>query len=162
MATGHRGVGGALVLDGALYAGSSGLGIEAGHVGVDPRGARAGAATGLPGRGDRRAEPAGHGRPGRACPVFPRLEQATALLRDEYPIDAAVQAGAGIVMERLGLGLAGLINVLNPDRILLGGLHADLLAADPERLRAAVAARSPWGRAAACRCSAVPWTTAAS
>ena len=36
----------------------------------------------------------------------------------------------------------GLINVLNPDRILLGGL----LAADPERLRAAVAARSPWGR----------------
>ena len=49
-------------------------------------------------------------------------------------------------MERLGLGLAGLINVLNPDRILLGGLHRDLFTADPERLRAAVAVRSPWGR----------------
>ena len=61
-------------------------------------------------------------------------------------MDTAVQAGAGVVMERLGLGLAGLINVLNPDRILLGGLHRDLLAADPERLRAAVAERSPWGR----------------
>jgi hypothetical protein len=39
-----------------------------------------------------------------------------------------------------------LINVLNPDRILLGGLHGDLLAADPGRLRATVAERSPWGR----------------
>jgi predicted NBD/HSP70 family sugar kinase len=74
------------------------------------------------------------------------LEQATALLRLDYAADPAVRAGAGVIMERLGLGLAGLINVLNPDRILLGGLHRDLLAADPERLRAAVAARSPWGR----------------
>jgi hypothetical protein len=39
-----------------------------------------------------------------------------------------------------------LINVLNPDRILLGGLHKDLLEADPVRLREAVAKRSPWGR----------------
>ena len=38
VATGHRGVGGALVLDGVLYTGSSGLGMEAGHVSVDPRG----------------------------------------------------------------------------------------------------------------------------
>ena len=38
VATGHRGVGGALVLDGALYSGSSGLGMEAGHVSVDPQG----------------------------------------------------------------------------------------------------------------------------
>jgi len=36
--------------------------------------------------------------------------------------------------------------VLNPDRVLLGGLHRDLMAADPERLRGAVAKRSPWGR----------------
>ena len=57
-----------------------------------------------------------------------------------------MRAAAGLVIERLGLGLAGLINVLNPDRILLGGLHKDLLGADPGRLRAAVAERSPWGR----------------
>ena len=79
-------------------------------------------------------------------PGVPVLEQATALLRHEYAMDSAVRDGAGVVMERLGLGLAGLINVLNPDRILLGGLHRDLLAADPQRLRAAVATRSPWGR----------------
>ena len=57
-----------------------------------------------------------------------------------------MRAAAAVVIERLGLGLADLINVLNPDRILLGGLHGDLLAADPGRLRATVAARSPWGR----------------
>ena len=34
----HRGVGGALVLGGALYTGSTGLAMEAGHVSVDPGG----------------------------------------------------------------------------------------------------------------------------
>ena len=46
----------------------------------------------------------------------------------------------------LGLGLAGLVNILNPDRIILGGLHRSLLDADPDRLRAVVADRSLWGR----------------
>jgi predicted NBD/HSP70 family sugar kinase len=68
------------------------------------------------------------------------------VLRDEYPSDPAARAAAAAVIERLGLGLADLINVLNPDRILLGSLHKDLLAADPGRLRAAVTRRSPWGR----------------
>jgi predicted NBD/HSP70 family sugar kinase len=79
-------------------------------------------------------------------PGVPVLEQATALLRAEYATDPGVRAAAAAVIERLGLGLAGLINVLNPDRILLGSLHKDLLAVDPGRLRAAVAERSPWGR----------------
>ena len=146
VATGHRGVGGALVLDGALYTGSSGLGMEAGHVSVDPRGrpCRCGSRGCLDVETDAFSLMEAVGRVPR--PGIPVREQATALLRDEYATDAAVRAGAGIIVERLGLGLAGLINVLNPDRILLGGLHRDLLAADPERLRAAVAARSPWGR----------------
>ena len=38
VATGPRGVGGALVLDGTLCTGSSGLGMEAGHVSVDLKG----------------------------------------------------------------------------------------------------------------------------
>jgi predicted NBD/HSP70 family sugar kinase len=59
-----------------------------------------------------------------------------------------VRTAAARLIERLGLGLAGLVNVLNPDRILLGGLHRHLLEADPVRLRAAVGERSPWGRGA--------------
>ncbi len=39
--------------------------------------------------------------------------------------------------------------MVNPDRVLLGGLYRELLAAAPERLRAAVAHGSPWGSGAA-------------
>ena len=146
LATGHRGVGGAFVLDGALYTGSSGLGMEAGHISVDPRGrpCRCGSRGCLDVETDALSLLDAVGR--APLPGVPVLEQARALIRHEYAMDTTVRAGAGVVMERLGLGLAGLINVLNPDRILLGGLHRDLLAADSARLRAAVAARTPWGR----------------
>jgi predicted NBD/HSP70 family sugar kinase len=87
---------------------------------------------------------------GRApAPGEPLLRQAEAVLRDGYPADSQVRAAADTVAARLGLGLAGLINVVNPDRVLLGGLHGRLLHAAPERLRAAVAAGSPWRTGAA-------------
>jgi predicted NBD/HSP70 family sugar kinase len=146
VATGHRGVGGALVLDGALYTGSTGLGMEVGHVSVDPQGrtCRCGSRGCLDVETDALSLLDAAGRV--PDPRVPVIVQATAMLRGEYAADASVRAAARAVIDRLGLGLADLINVLNPDRILLGGLHADLLAADPGRLRAAVAERSPWGR----------------
>jgi predicted NBD/HSP70 family sugar kinase len=144
VATGHRGTGGALIIGGRLYAGSSGLGMEAGHVTVSPRGRLC--RCGNRGCLDVETDPVSFleaaGRVPR--PGVTVLEQATAVLRGAY--DPVVRAVAGTLIEYLGIGLAGLINVLNPDRVLLGGLHRDLLAADPERLRAAVAKRSPWGR----------------
>jgi predicted NBD/HSP70 family sugar kinase len=146
VATGHRGVGGALVVGGSLYTGSTGLGMEVGHVSVDPQGrpCRCGSRGCLDVEADALSFMDAAGRVPR--PGVPVIEQATAVLRGEYATDAAVRAAAAVVIERLGLGLADLINVLNPDRILLGGLLGDLLAADPGRLRATVAARSPWGR----------------
>lgn len=146
VATGHRGVGGALVLDGSLYTGSTGLGMEVGHVSVDPQGppCRCGSRGCLDVETDALSFMDAAGRVPR--PGVPVIEQATALLRGQYASDRAVRAAAIALIERLGLGLADLINVLNPDRILLGGLLGDLLAADPGRLRATVAERSPWGR----------------
>jgi len=146
VATGHRGVGGALVLGGALYTGSTGLGMEVGHVSIDPQGrpCRCGSRGCLDVETDALSFLDAAGRLPR--PGVPVIEQATALLRGQYSADAAVRAAASAVLERLGPGLADLINVLNPDRILLGGLHADLLAADPGKLGAIVAERSPWGR----------------
>jgi predicted NBD/HSP70 family sugar kinase len=146
VATGHRGVGGALVLGGTLYTGSTGLGMEVGHVSVDPQGrpCRCGSRGCLDVETDAVSFLDAAGRVPR--PGVPVIEQARAVLRGEYATDPAVREAASVVIERLGLGLADLINVLNPDRILLGGLHADLLAADPGQLRATVAARSPWGR----------------
>jgi predicted NBD/HSP70 family sugar kinase len=145
----HRGVGGALVLGGAPYTGSTGLAMEAGHVSVD----RDGRPCVCGNRGclnvetdaERFLELAGR----TPDPDEPVLRQAVAVLRAGYPADDRVRAAADAVADRLGLGLAGLINVINPDQVLLGGLHGHLLAANPERLRAAVATGSPWGSGAA-------------
>ncbi|MFE7465934.1 ROK family protein [Streptomyces sp. NPDC057499] len=145
VATGHRGVGGALVLDGRLHTGSSGLALEVGHLTVNPEGRPCHCG----GRGclDVETDPlafliAARREPG---PEESLLKQAGDLLRTEYE-DATVRGAAEELIDRLGLGLAGLVNILNPDRIILGGLHRALLDADPERLRAVVADRSLWGR----------------
>ena len=79
----------------------------------------------------------------------PGVTSAIALLRAGYGTDPRIREAAGTLVDRLGLGLASLVNVVNPDRVLLGGLHKHLLLAAPEQLRDAVAARSPWGRGAA-------------
>ncbi|MEU0658299.1 ROK family protein [Streptomyces lavendulocolor] len=145
VATGHRGVGGALVLDGRLHTGSSGLALEVGHLTVNPEGRPCYCG----GRGclDVEADPlafltAAGREPG---PEVSLLQQSRDLLRD-HADDPGVRAATEELVDRLGLGLAGLVNILNPDRIILGGLHRELLAADPERLRAVVADRSLWGR----------------
>ncbi|WP_327261075.1 ROK family protein [Streptomyces sp. NBC_01232] len=145
VATGHRGVGGALVLDGRLHSGSSGLALEVGHLTVNPEGraCHCGSRGCLDVEADPLAFLTAAGRsPG---PEVSLLQQARDLLRDE-PAEPAVRAATEELIDRLGLGLAGLVNILNPDRIILGGLHRELLYADPERLRAVVADRSLWGR----------------
>jgi predicted NBD/HSP70 family sugar kinase len=158
VASGHRGVGGALVLGGALYTGSTGLGMEAGHVSVDPNGhpCPCGNRGCLSVETDAERFLAAARRAPRVGPRVggPRvggavLDQAIAVLRAGYGTDPRVRAAAATFIEHLGLGLAGLINVLNPDRILLGGLHKHLLEAAPDMLRSTVAERSPWGRGAA-------------
>jgi predicted NBD/HSP70 family sugar kinase len=145
----HRGVGGALVLHGALYTGSTGLSMEAGHVSVDPAGrpCPCGNRGCLNVETDAERFMAAAGRVPR--PDSPVLDQATAVLGAEYQSDPRVRAAVAAITARLGLGLAGLINVVNPDRLLLGGLHRHLLQAAPGQLREAVARRSPWGRGAA-------------
>jgi predicted NBD/HSP70 family sugar kinase len=143
--SGHRGVGGALVIDGHLHTGSSGLALEVGHLTVDPLGRPCPCGN----RGclnsetdpealfiaaDRIPDPAG-----------PLLGQARLLARSAAT-DREAERAVVHVVDRLGLGLAGLVNILNPDRIVLSGLHLDLLAAAPERLAAVVADRCLWGR----------------
>ncbi|MEU7028531.1 ROK family protein [Streptomyces sp. SBR177] len=145
VATGHRGVGGALVLDGRLHTGSSGLALEVGHLTVNPEGrpCHCGSRGCLDVETDPLAFLTAAGRePG---PEVSLLQQARDLLRD-HPDDPGVRVATGELIDRLGLGLAGLVNILNPDRIILGGLHRELLGADPSRLRAVVADRSLWGR----------------
>ncbi|WP_055489454.1 ROK family protein [Streptomyces sp. TP-A0356] len=146
VATGHRGVGGALVLDGRLHTGSSGLALEVGHLTVNPEGRPC--HCGSRGCLDVEADPLAlleeAGR--EAGPEVSQLQQADDLVRTLHRTDPVVRTAVEVLIDRLGLGLAGLVNILNPDRIILGGLHRTLLDADPERLRAVVADRSLWGR----------------
>jgi predicted NBD/HSP70 family sugar kinase len=144
----HRGVGGALVLRGALYTGSGGLSMEAGHVTVDPNGRPCPCGN----RGCLNVETDAErflAVAGRVpVPDVAMLDQAVAVLTAGYDADPRVHEAATALVQYLGLGLAGLINVVNPDRVLLGGLHKHLLLAAPDQLREAVALRSPWGRGA--------------
>ncbi|MEU3949822.1 ROK family protein [Streptomyces sp. NPDC029526] len=145
VATGHRGVGGALVLDGRLHSGSSGLALEVGHLPVHPEGrpCHCGSRGCLDVETDPLAFLTAAGRaPG---PEVSLLKHADTLIR-EHRDDPAVRVAVERLIDRLGRGLAGLVNILNPDRIILGGLHGTLLEADPDRLRAVVADRSLWGR----------------
>ena len=145
----RRGVGSALVLRGALYTGSTGLAMEAGHVSIDPHGrpCPCGSRGCLNVETDagRFLDAAGRVPDPGAAP----LDEAIAVLTAGYATDPRVRAAAGTLVGRLGLGLASLVNVVNPDRVLLGGLHKHLLLAAPDELRDAVAARSPWDRGAA-------------
>ncbi|MGW0707384.1 ROK family protein [Streptomyces sp. NPDC002643] len=145
VATGHRGVGGALVLDGRLHMGSSGLALEVGHLTVNPEGRPC--HCGSRGCLDVEVDPlafldAAGREPG---PEGSLIQQADELIRTRYD-DPAVRGATEVLIDRLGLGLAGLVNILNPDRIILGGMHRALLDADPGRLRAVVAERSLWGQ----------------
>ncbi|MFD7922004.1 ROK family protein [Streptomyces sp. NPDC059740] len=148
VASGHRGVGGALVLDGRLHSGSAGLALEVGHLTVNPEGTpcHCGSRGCLDVEADPLALLTAAGRtPG---PEGSLLRQAEDLLRHEYQ-DPAVRAAAELLIDRLGLGIAGLVNILNPDRVVLGGLHRALVEVDATRLRAVVADRSLWGRSGA-------------
>ena len=144
----HRGVGGALVLRGTLYTGSGGLSMEAGHVSVDPNGRPCPCGN----RGCLNVETDAERFMAAAglvpAPDTAVLDQAIAAVSAGYATDPRVRAAVSTLVVPLGLGLAGLINVVNPDRVLLGGLHKHLLLAAPDQLREAVALRSPWGRGA--------------
>ncbi|MBO8184259.1 ROK family protein [Streptomyces spirodelae] len=144
--TGHHGVGGALVLDGRLHTGSSGLAMEVGHLTVDPEGRPC--HCGSRGCLDVETDPVAlFDAAGRTAQTTGSLlTQAAELIRTEYATDPAVRAATGHLIDRLGLGLAGLVNILNPDRIVLAGLHRALVEADGERLCGVVADRSLWGR----------------
>ena len=52
--------------------------------------------------------------------------------------DGALPATPASQPDYLAVALAGAINILNPQLVVLGGFLASLLAVDPERLRTAV------------------------
>ena len=145
------GLGAGLILDGRLYRGAAGLAGEAGHWRL--------AAAGPPGHGkagsfegfcagsgiarqaqQRAAEQLANGTPSRLAPDWPSLAGLTAARAAQAADDGdpeAVRLWAAVGM-RLGMGLALLVDLLNPDVIVLGGIYSRQVARLEPAMRAAL------------------------
>ena len=114
------GVGGGLVLNGSLYRGVSGAAGELGHTVLDLRGPRC--ACGARGCLEAHVQAAAIIRMARAANVACRgrltPERLADLARRGNRQACAVWQQVGYL---LGRGLAGVVNLLNPDRIVIGG-----------------------------------------
>lgn len=126
------GIGGGLILDGRIYRGSGGGAGEVGHMVLDPDGPPCGCgrrgclealASGTAmaararelaaaGRGEAILKEAGGGTGGITSAEVARAAAAG----DPGALEIIIRAG-----EYLGMGLANLVNLFNPDRLVLGG-----------------------------------------
>ena len=137
LTTGQRGVGGGLVVGGRLYTGSVGYALEVGHLTVDPSGRTC--HCGNRGCLDVEADP--QALVAAAADWLEGGDDAEEVARRILSMaatDPRAARAVARVADRLGVGLAALVNLFNPDRIVLGGLHADMLRADPDRLTGAL------------------------
>jgi predicted NBD/HSP70 family sugar kinase len=117
--SGEVGVGGGLIAAGQPFTGLAGYAGEVGHIPVNPSGTacRCGSVgcweteVGEPALLARAGRPPGGGR-----------AEVDAVLRDAAAGSAVALHALAEVGRWLGVGLAGLVNVLNPELIVLGGL----------------------------------------
>jgi predicted NBD/HSP70 family sugar kinase len=122
--SGEVGVGGGLVADGRRVVGANGFAGEIGHFPVNPDGerCRCGSIGCWETEVGERAllARAGLDPDGGRAAVDDLLERAEAA-------DPAVVAALAVEARWLAIGIAGLVNVLDPDTVVLGGLFARIL-----------------------------------
>jgi predicted NBD/HSP70 family sugar kinase len=117
--SGEVGVGGGLIVDGRPLTGAAGYGGEVGHIPVNPDGATC--RCGSVGCWETEiGERALLGRAGH--PPDAGREEVEVLLREATEGSGTVLAALDSVGRWLGVGLAGLVNVFNPQVVVLGGL----------------------------------------
>jgi len=157
MLTIGTGIGGGLVLDGALFRGSTGAGAELGHVTVDLDGPRC--QGNCPNRGCLEAVASGTAlarealrlaeeRPDSALgSALAGGREITGLLVTElaHDGDAAARSAVELIGRRLGVGIASFVNVFNPEVVVVGGgvLAAGELLLGPARAEVAARALRP-------------------
>jgi predicted NBD/HSP70 family sugar kinase len=118
------GVGAGVVIDGRPLVGAAGCAGEVGHVQVNPTGVRC--RCGAIGCWETEiGGPALLRRAGRTEKTY-RAEAVTRLLREAAWGDPVALGAVEEVGRWLGSGLAGLTNVFNPQRVVLGGLLGDM------------------------------------
>jgi len=140
--TEHIGIGGALISEGVVFGGARGYAMEVGHTTADPDGPRCSCGS----RGclelvaDTRALMRAAYLPD--TPVTGIEYRARVLMEAAERGDPTALHAVDEVATRLGAGLAGLVNLLDPDRILLGGLLARLYPLGGPRISEVMAERS--------------------
>jgi predicted NBD/HSP70 family sugar kinase len=136
--TDHVGIGGGLISAGRLFVGARGYAMEVGHTTANPGGepCNCGARGCLETEADSRALLRAAGRPD--SPNTGIEYRARVLLADAVAGDPIARKAADTVAARVGSGLAVLVNLLDPDRIVLGGLLARVLAITPAPLTEAM------------------------
>ena len=118
--SGEVGVGGGIILDGRPLTGAFGYGGEIGHLPLNPAGARCGCGS----DGCWETEVGEHALLARAgLPVEGGRGAIDELLRRAANRDAEALAAFEHVGTWLGRGIAGLVNVLNPRLVIVGGLY---------------------------------------
>jgi len=140
--TGNVGLGGAVISEGRLFAGARGYAMEPGHITVDPAGAACpcGSTGCLEVEADHRGllRLAGRGE----VPLDAVTTTVADVLRAAENGDPAAWQAVRQANRNLGIGLAGLINLTDPDRIVLGGTLGRMHRLQPEAVHATVAERS--------------------
>jgi glucokinase len=130
------GIGGGLIMDDKLYAGASGAAGEVGHIGVSVDGPKCGAGhvgcleafasgTAIASRAKEMIAAGGLPRTARMAEREPPLSAKTVFLagqEGEAEASALIQSAG----HYLGIGLASLINVFNPQAIVIGGGVANM------------------------------------
>lgn len=140
------GIGGGLVFDGKVHRGGYGLAAEIGHFTVDP----AGPVCGCGGRGHWEAIASGNALGDRAREWAARGDAPGVLARAAGAVEAVTGHAVGVAAragdpdalailaehaEAVAVGLGGLVNILDPEVIVISGGLVDLgdLLLDPLR-----------------------------
>lgn len=131
-----RGVGLGMVLGGRLYRGGHGAGGEFGHVTMDPSGpvcecGKRGCLEAFAG------EPALERQIQAVCGEDLSLTEGVARARAGDPVTSDIFASAGRL---IGLALAGIVNVLNPTRIIVSGEGVHLFDLLEDQVRGTLSA----------------------
>ncbi len=122
------GVGGGIILDGKLWRGADGSAGEIGHIGVDPFG---GVACTCGSRGCLEVYASATAIVRMTREARPRYPNSSLHMTEDLTSEKVYQAGRGgdeLALEvfrrmgvYLGIGVASMINVLNPEVVLIGG-----------------------------------------
>jgi glucokinase len=160
MLTIGTGIGGGLILGGEIYRGATGAGAELGHLVIEMDGLPC--QGNCPNRGcvETYASGTALGREGREAAEREPGSVLGAMLADGHPVDgkAVTEAALGgdptavgvidLVGGRLGVALASLANVFEPEKIVVGGgvMAAGELLLEPARRELAARALTPMNR----------------